>query len=59
MNQFYNAKENTSSDCVPYLCKELGESLVIRDVTYVSGVEMMQRRYICLVHLILHAVHLI
>jgi len=42
-----------------YLCKELSERLVVREVTDVFGVEMMQSCYVSLVHLLLLTVHLI
>ena len=42
-----------------YLCKEFSESLIVREVTDVSGVEVVQSCNVCLVHLILLTVHLI
>lgn len=42
-----------------YLCKELSESVFVRDVADVSGVEVVQRCYIGAVHLLLLAVHLV
>lgn len=42
-----------------YLCEELSERLVVGEVTDVSGVEVVQRCDVCLVHLLLLRVHLI
>lgn len=42
-----------------YLCEELSEIVVVWEVTNVSGVEVVQRHDVCVVHLLLLAVHLI
>lgn len=51
--------KDAAYDHYAYLCKELSESLVVREITDVSGVEVVQCCNICLVHLVFLTVHLI